>query len=68
MVEIKTIPVWEKYSLNVEEAAELFGIGTKRLYGLIHENPNADFLLAIGSHYKIKRVKFEKYLDDATVI
>ena len=23
----KTIPVWEKYSLNVSEAAEYYGIG-----------------------------------------
>ena len=27
----KTIPVWEKYSLNVSEAAEYYGIGEKRL-------------------------------------
>ena len=27
----KTIPVWKKYSLNVSEAAEYYGIGEKRL-------------------------------------
>lgn len=27
----KTIPVWKKYSLNVSEAAEYYGIGEKSL-------------------------------------
>ena len=27
----RTIPVWKKYSLNVSEAAEYYGIGEKRL-------------------------------------
>ena len=27
----KTVPVWKKYSLNVSEAAEYYGIGEKRL-------------------------------------
>ena len=27
----KTIPVWKKYSLNVSEASEYYGIGEKRL-------------------------------------
>ena len=62
------IPVWEKYSLNVEEAASYYGIGIKKLYSLIRNNPNADFLLEIGSHYRIKRVLFEKYLDEATTL
>ena len=30
----KTIPVWKKYSLNVSEAAEYYGIGEK--LSLIH--------------------------------
>ena len=49
----KEIPIWEKYTLNVEEAAIYYGIGIKRLYEIIRSNPNADFLLEIGSHYRI---------------
>ncbi len=60
---MKDIPIWEKYSLNIEEAALYYGIGVKRLYSLIHEHPNAEFLIEIGSHYRIKRVLFEKFLD-----
>ena len=34
----KTIPVWKKYSLNVSEAAEYYGIGEKRLRQIAGEN------------------------------
>ena len=44
----KTIPVWEKYSLNVSEAAEYYGIGEKRLRQIAGENEGADF---IGSRF-----------------
>lgn len=62
------VPIWEKYSLSIEEASEYYGIGTKRLYKIIHENSKADFILELGSHFRIKRILFEKYLDDATTI
>ena len=58
MVIEKNVPLWRKYSLNVEGAATYYGIGVKKLYEIIRNNPNADFLLEIGSHYRIKRVLF----------
>ena len=39
------IPVWEKYTLSIEEAAEYFRIGQKRLRQLVAENPDAEFIL-----------------------
>lgn len=62
------IPSWEKYSLSIPEAAEYFGIGEKKLRQIIAENQNADFLLEIGSHVRIKRVRFAEYLDRATCL
>jgi excisionase family DNA binding protein len=62
------VPLWEKYSLNVEEAANYYGIGVKKLYEIIHNNPNGEFLLEVGTHYRLKRVLFEKFLDDATTL
>ena len=62
------VPVWVKYALSVEEAAAYYGIGIKSLYQIIHDNPDEDFLLEIGSHYRIKRVKFEQFLDETTSI
>ena len=59
----KTVPVWEKYSLNIPEAAGYYGIGEKRLRQIANENVGADFILEIGSHIRFKRRLFEKYLD-----
>lgn len=39
------IPFWEKYTLSIDEAAAYFRIGRDRLYKLVNENPDADFVL-----------------------
>lgn len=62
------VPVWEKYTLSIEEAAEYFRIGQKRLREIAVQNPNADFLLCNGNRVQIKRKLFEKYIDEATVV
>ena len=54
----KTIPVWKKYSLNISEAAEYYGIGEKRLRQIVGENEGADFILEVGSHIRFKRKLF----------
>lgn len=62
------VPIWKKYSLNISEAAEYYGIGEKRLRQIANENPGADFILEIGSHTRIKRRMFEEYLDSSTTV
>jgi len=62
------VPIWAKYSLTITEAAEYYGIGEKRLRSIIAENPNADFVLEIGTHIRIKRKLFEDYLDQAMAV
>lgn len=64
----KTVPVWEKYFLNIPEAAEYYGIGEKRLRQIANENVGADFILEIGSHIRFKRRLFEKYLDLSSTV
>ena len=66
--ERKTIPLSEKYTLSIEEASQYFGIGHVRLRSIIHANPSADFLLMKGNRLQIKRKKFEKFIDDVSVI
>ena len=58
------IPLWEKYTLNINEAAKYYGVGVKKLYEIIRSNPGADFILEVGTHYRIKRVRFEAFLDE----
>lgn len=62
------IPVWEKYTLSIEEASEYFRIGQSRLRQLAEENPTANFLLMNGNRVQIKRKLFEEYIDGATTV
>lgn len=60
--------IYHKYSLNVSEAAEYYGIGEKRLRQIAGENEGADFILEVGSHIRFKRKLFEDYLDTASTV
>ena len=62
------IPVWERYTLSVEEAAAYFRVGENKLRKIISENQNADFILWNGNRPQIKRKKFEMYIDRLNTI
>ena len=57
------VPVWEKYSLSIEEAAVYFRIGENNIRNIINQNPDADFWFWNGNRKQIKRKLFEKYMD-----
>ncbi len=61
------VPVWERYVLTIREASEYFGIGPERMREVAEENEDSDFVIKVGSHYRIKRKNFEKYLELHTV-
>ncbi len=63
-----SVPLWNKYSLSIQEAAAYYGIGEKKLRQLIAEHEGEDFILEIGAHVRIKRIMFEKYLDEISVV
>lgn len=67
-MEESKIPIWRKYSLSIQEAAEYYGIGEKRLRSLIAEQEDTGFILEVGTHVRIKRKRFEEYLDEAIVV
>lgn len=58
------VPVWEKCTLTIEEAAAYFGIGQNKLRELT-EDPNCKFVLWVGTKRLIKRKLFEQYLDSS---
>lgn len=62
------IPVWEKYTLSVEEAAAYFRIGENKLRNLISRNNIAKYLLWNGNRVQIKRNLFEKFIDETDAI
>lgn len=58
------VPIWEKYTLTIPEAAAYFRIGIKKIQSIISENPYADFLIHNGNRVQIKRKKFEAFIDE----
>ena len=65
---MKDVPVWEKYTLTIREAAEYFHICEKKLRRIVDENINADFVVMNGNRAMIKRKIFEQYIDRATAV
>lgn len=62
------IPIWQKYTLTIEEAALYFRIGETKLRRIIADNPNADFILYNGNRAQIKRILFERFIDKINYI
>lgn len=58
------IPVWEKSTLTLEEAAAYTGIGIQKLRN-ISSSERCEFVLWNGSKRMFKRKKLEDYLDKA---
>jgi hypothetical protein len=61
-------PLWLKYGLSVEEAADYFNIGQNKLREMINSNINADWILWNNSKVIIKREKLAKELDRRNLI
>ena len=53
------IPIWERYTLTIEEASKYFRIG---------ENKNANWLIMNGNRIQVKRKQFEKIIDTLNAI
>lgn len=62
------IPISQKYALSISEGAAYFNIGEKKLRSIIKENPNASYILRNGNRTYIKRMKFEKLLEEVNSI
>ena len=61
------IPLNEKYSLTIKEAALYFSIGVKKMRRLAEDNLG-DFAVYSGNRYLILRERFEDYLQRASTI
>jgi len=62
------IPIWEKFTLSIEEASVYFRIGENKLRKLVNENPDAEYILWNGNRPQIKRKRFEKVIDEINAI
>lgn len=62
------VPIWEKYTLSIEEASRYFRIGEKKLRRLAEENLDSGWVIVNGNRIQIKRKPFEKFFDTLNVI
>lgn len=57
------VPIWEKSTLTIEEAAAYSGIGRNKLRFLT-DKEDCPFVLWIGSKRLIKRKLLDEYIDE----
>lgn len=61
------VPISEKYTLTIKEAALYFNIGVKKMRRLAEENLGR-YAIYSGNRYLIIRTKFEKFIDESSAI
>ena len=61
LLDNKTVPLWEKSNLTIEEAAEYSNIGQNKLRELTADE-NCRFVLWVGNKRLIKRKLFDEYI------
>ena len=64
---VKDVPIWEKTTLTIEEAAEYSNIGQNRLSELL-KTPRCPFVLYVGNKKLVKRREFEKFIAESVEI
>lgn len=62
------VPIWEKYTLTIEEASKYFRIGENKLRRLAEKNINSGWVIMNGNRLQIKRKQFEKIIDTLDTI
>ena len=61
------VPVQDKILWTISEAAEMSGIGTRTLYKMIKENPDANYIFHKGQrNVLIKKDQFCQFLAKAS--
>lgn len=60
---MKDVPIWEKSTLTLEEAAAYSNIGMNKLREITSDD-KCMFVLLVGRKRLIKRRLFEKYLEE----
>ncbi len=62
------VPIWERYTLTIEEASKYFRIGENKLRRLAEENIGSNWVIMNGNRMQIKRKQFEKIIDKLDAI
>ena len=61
--EPERVPIYEKVTLTIKEAAEYSNVGINKLDAFL-KMPRCPFVLYVGHKKLVKRKKFEKYISE----
>ena len=64
---IEKVPIHQKVTLTIKEAAEYSNIGINKIDSLLR-TPNCPFVLYVGTKKLVKRQAFENYLSQVLII
>ena len=67
MNRIEKMPICEKVTLTIEEAAEYSNIGQNRLSMLLRD-PRCTFVLYVGKKKLVKRREFDQFISQSVQI
>ena len=65
--EIIKVPIPEKLTLTIPEAAAYTNIGVNKISQMLRE-PGCPFVLFVGTKRLVKRQEFEKFIHERSVI
>ena len=64
----KQVQIKDKFCLTIDEAAEYFNIGEKKLRKMVVDYLDSGFVIQNGVKVLIKRKRFEDFLEDITAL
>ena len=65
--QLRTVPIHEKLTLTIKEAAEYSNIGINKIDSILR-SPKCPFVLFVGSKKIVKRKEFENFISQALII
>ena len=66
-VEIEKVPIHQKVTLTIREAAEYSNIGINKIDSMLR-SPNCPFVLFVGTKKLVKRKEFEQFISGKLMI
>ena len=64
---LQKVPIHEKVTLTIREAAEYSNIGINKIDALLR-TPNCPFVLFVGTKKLVKRKEFEEFISSKLII
>ena len=66
-INFQTVPIHEKVTLTIKEAAEYSNIGINKIDEML-SSPNCPFVLFVGTKKLVKRKEFEQFISSKLII